>query len=69
MHTHTVEPTEMRSRALHCCTLVREGLTRGYLRGMQASVLLSEFCTVQVLEGPKNMFALRNRDVSAFQGL
>ena len=28
--------------------------------------LSSEFCTVQVLEGPKNLFTLRNSEVSAF---
>ena len=36
------------------------------IKGMRASALLSEFCTVQVLKGPKNLSALRNSEVSAF---
>ena len=36
------------------------------IKGMRASTLSSEFCTVQVLKGPKNLSALRNSEVSAF---
>ena len=36
------------------------------MKGMRASALSSEFCTVQVLKGPKNLSALRNSEVSAF---
>ena len=36
------------------------------IKGMRASALSSEFCTVQVLKGPKNLSALRNSEVSAF---
>lgn len=36
--------------------------------GMPASTLSSRFCTVQVLEGPKNLSSLQNSEVSAFGG-
>ena len=36
------------------------------MRGMQASELLSEVCTVWVLEGSKNLSALRSSKVSTF---
>ena len=39
------------------------------MRARQASALSSEFCTIQVLKGPKNLLALRNSGVSAFQRL
>ena len=36
------------------------------MRGVSASAILSEFCTVQVLEGLKNLFVLQNSEMSAF---
>ena len=39
------------------------------IRGMQRSPLSSEYCTVHVLEGLKNLSALWNSGVFAFQGL
>ena len=36
------------------------------MRGVSASAILSEFCTVQVLEGLKNLFILQNSEMSAF---
>ena len=36
------------------------------MKGMRASALSSEFWTVQVLKGPKNLSVLRNSEVSAF---
>ena len=35
-------------------------------RGTRALALSSEFCTVQVLEGPKKLSALQNSEVSTF---
>ena len=39
------------------------------MKGMRASALSSEFCTVQVLKGPKNLSALRNSEVSEFRSI
>ena len=39
---------------------------QSYARGMPASTLSSEICTVQVLEGPKNLSALQNSELPAF---
>ena len=35
---------------------------------MRESTLSSEFCTVLVLLGPKNLSSIRNSEVSTFQG-
>ena len=53
---------------VHC--LVGEsirGARQSYARGLPASALLSEFCTVQVLVGPQNLSTLQTSEVSAFQ--
>ena len=42
------------------------GAGQSCARGMPASALSSEFCTVHILEGPKNLSALQNSKVSAF---
>ena len=36
------------------------------VRGIRVSTLLSEFCIIQVLEGPKKPSALQNSKVSIF---
>ena len=38
------------------------------MRGMRESTLLSEFCTVLVLLGPKILSSIWNSEVSTFQG-
>ena len=43
------------------------GAGQSCARGLAASALWSEFCTVQVLVGPQNLSALRNCEVSAFR--
>ena len=43
------------------------GAGQSCARGLPASALSSEFCTVQVLVGPQNLSALRNSEVSAFR--
>ena len=43
------------------------GAGQSCARGLPASALSSEFCTVQVLTEPQNLSALRNSEVSAFQ--
>ena len=68
-----------RVRELSHAVRYREKLTRGYYnvqlrtilcaRGLPASALSSEFCTVQELEGPKNRSALRNSEVSSLGGV
>ena len=39
------------------------------VRGKRVTALFNDFCTVQVLKEPKNLFTLQNSRVSTFQRL